>query len=116
MALKKRFSQGYEVEIKRDGRTGWVIYAEHNKKLSFDWEFHGAGGVTIFVPSSEEWNAYCEKQNADWAKEQRQKILERAGKGFLQAYYGDGNFVVEENWIAIYPSPSIVLRLLNYFT
>ena len=116
MALKKRFSQGYEVEIKQDGRTGWVIYAENDKNLPFDWEFHGTGGATIFVPSSEEWNRYCGKQDARWAKGQRKKILERLGEGFLRTYYGGGDFVVEENWIAIHPSPSFISRLLNYFT
>ena len=42
-------SDMFRIEIKYDGRAGWVFYVEQSR-LSFPWEILGIDGVGISVP------------------------------------------------------------------
>src|SRR5947209_1180984 len=69
----------YKVEIDQTGRGGSVSYTEDGQTLSLDWEF-AVGGVDIFVPTPEEWDAYWQNRGAIWAAGRRQEILERVAE------------------------------------
>ena len=75
----------YLVEEKQDGRAGWVFYIEQSR-LPLPWEILGAGGgVGISVPTPEEWDTYCEKHKAVWAKGRREEILQRVSQSIAEA-------------------------------
>jgi len=88
----------YEVEINQTGRGGTINYIEEEKSLPFDWEFSMVG-ADIFVPTSSEWDSYCEKHLADWAKGRRQEILERLSQEVRKQKVQSAKIKIEDHWI-----------------
>ena len=66
----------YKVEIESGAPAGNVFYIEDGKSLPLWWEFL-LNGAAIEAPSPEEWDTYCDKHSAEWAKGRRTEILER---------------------------------------
>jgi hypothetical protein len=90
----------YKVEITQDGRCGQDIYVEDGKRLPFDWEF-SAAGVTIYVPTPQEWDAYCEKYDAVWAKGRRREILERVAQEVRRQKVKSARFEILDHWVEL---------------
>lgn len=91
----------YEVELEH-GREGKVFYREVGGTLEFWWEFmsYDVGyGVGIQVPSSSQWDAYCEKHSAAWAKGRRQEILERVALEASKQKASSAQVVIGDEWI-----------------
>jgi len=83
-------------------------------RLPFSWEILGTEGIGIFVPKAEEWDAFCEKHNADWAKGSRDEILARLANGVIKKRYGKGSFELNPSSILITPDPSVMSFLLSF--
>ena len=63
----------YGVRVAQTGRGGTIEYVEGDVRLSFDWEFGGAGAVAlIFVPTPRQWEA-----GPPWSRGRREQILKR---------------------------------------
>jgi hypothetical protein len=93
--------ENYRVEQEQKGPAGWLYYVERSR-LPFPWEILGTSGIGITVPTPQEWDAYCEKHGAVWAKGRREKILQRLARRMLQLH-GNGYFDMEDDWISINP-------------
>src|SRR5881394_2284554 len=103
----------YSVELEQQGREGWLTYIENGKQLKFPVEQLGIpAGVGISVPTEDRWNAYCDKQKAEWAKDRREQIVQRVAQGGLRQRYPGGYFDVTDQWINLRPGPSLRERLL----
>jgi hypothetical protein len=105
-------SSEYRISQEQHGRAGWLDYAE-GSRLRFPWEILGTGGIAIRVPSPEDWDEFCEAQQADWAKERRREILERVGERFVKMRYGRGDFNVESLWVVVKPGSSFLSRIFH---
>src|SRR2546423_15277003 len=114
MSGSENGSVKYQVKIEQIGRAGWAYYIEQEKQLPFSWENFGTPGDGIIIPSPTEWNKYCEKRGADWAKERREEILQRVAQSFLKRRYGNGSFEITDRWVYIRPGPTLLSRLLEY--
>ncbi len=99
-------SPKYNVSQEQHGRGGWVYYSEQTQ-LRFPWEILGVGGIAIRVPAPEDWDGFCEAQNAKWAKGRRREILERIGKTFAKKRYRRGDFQLETTWVVVKPGSSL---------
>lgn len=64
-----------ELEIEQSGRGGSITYKEEDKRAVFGWEF-SMGGVTIFVPTLEQWD-----NEFPWAAGRRAEVLLRVAEG-----------------------------------
>jgi len=69
----------YEVEIKRDGRGGWVYYREGKAVLPFDWDITSVG-FEVYLPPSVEWDDFCRRNNATRCNDRRAQIVERVAE------------------------------------
>lgn len=90
----------YQVEITQTGRGGWSYYIEDGKTLSFDWDF-SIGSVEIYVPTPEEWDAFCEKRDAGWAKGRRLEILVRLAEEIRKQKAKSAKVSIEDHWIIL---------------
>ena len=90
----------YEIKISQMGRGGTVFYVEDENELPFDWEF-STTGATIFVPTPENWNAFCESRGMEAAKDRRLEILETTGREICRRQTLNGTFQIEDNWLEI---------------
>lgn len=91
-------SVDYKVEIEQTGRGGTIIYTEPNGSLTFDWEF-ATNGADMFVPTPEQWDAYCRGRSAGWAKGRRQEILERVAEEVRRQKATSSLATIEDNWV-----------------
>ena len=66
----------YEVRIVRNGRGGCVYYYEDGATLPFDWDITSVG-FEVYLPPSNEWDDFCEQNNATACIGRRQQIIER---------------------------------------
>lgn len=96
------------------GRGGWITYVENGRSLKFPMESGGLPGLTIFVPTKSRWNADCDNQQADWAKDRRQEILDRIARWVLMQRYPNGSFELTDQWIRLRRGPSLAERLLSW--
>ena len=70
----------YGVKITQSGRGGTIEYVEGNGRLSFGWEFGGAGAVAlIFVPTTVQWEA-----GHQWRRGRREQILKRMNDAVIR--------------------------------
>lgn len=104
----------YHIEEEPHGRGGWVFYVGQTR-LPFAWEMMAVDEDAIRIPTLEEWDDFCKKHNANWAKNSREKILRRVGEGYLKKNYRRGTFKIEDKWIVIKPPPSFISRILEFF-
>jgi hypothetical protein len=88
----------YNVEITSEGRSGDVIYSEQGNSLSFWWEFSTTGAF-ISIPSGENWNAFCERENALWAKDRKSEIVSRMAAETRRQKAGSAEIEIEDEWI-----------------
>lgn len=88
----------WRVEISQSGRGGRVNYLEDAASLSFDWEF-AIGGVDLFVPTPEQWDAHCRAVGASWAERRRAEILERVADQVRSQKAVGASVSIEDNWI-----------------
>ncbi len=109
-------SSGYRIKLKELHRTGWVYYIERENQLSFSWENFGSPGDGIIVPAPAQWDEYCGSHGAEWAIGRRVEILSKIAQAFLKRRYGNGSYEITDNWIYIRPGPTLLSRLLAYFT
>lgn len=74
----------FTVEMERKkGRGGWVHYSEHDWSLRFEWD-DSSLGFDIYIPTPNAWDAFCDKQNAPWAKARRDEIITRIAESVGQ--------------------------------
>ena len=66
----------YRVEEENAGRAGMLCYFEDEKSLKFYWEMAGYYGYDVSVATAEEWDVFCERQAAEWAKGRRAEIIQ----------------------------------------
>ena len=102
----------YKVKEIQDGRAGWIIYTEDGKELRFPWEMISRG-IGVSVPDASEWDAYCEKRSAGWAKGRRREILERVAEGARRRYWGATTVTFEEKWLTVQHGDFWLIRWLN---
>lgn len=88
----------YEVEIIDCGRSGDVIYKEQESSMSFWWELSTVGAM-ISIPSDEMWNAFCERENASWAKDRKAEIVERMASETRRQKAASAVIDIEDEWI-----------------
>ncbi len=110
--IKNRFGS-YRIEEKRISRYGHLFYIEQGGRLPFFWDILGTPGIGIEIPLPEEWDAFCEKHGAEWAKNRREEILQRVSQWVLKKWFGKGEIEYTEHWINIRPGPSLLSRLLS---
>lgn len=91
----------YNIEITQDGRSGQDIYVEDGKRLPFDWEF-SATGVTIHVPTPQEWDAYCAKHDAAWARGRRPEILGRVAQEVSRQKARSARIEMTDHWVELH--------------
>jgi hypothetical protein len=96
--MNKFETTSYKVEIDQGGRGGRVSYMENQQSLSFDWEL-SLDGADIFVPTPEQWDAYCRNSAASWAEGRRQEILERVAEETRRERARDSHVTIEDRWI-----------------
>ena len=90
----------YRVEIESGGRAGDVFYIEGGRRLPLWWEYV-LNGAAIDAPSSEEWDTYCDKHSAEWAKGRRTEILERVAIEAQRQQAPSSTFIINEQGIEI---------------
>lgn len=108
-------SEGYQIEMNQFGREGEIFYIEQSR-LPFSWEILGGTkwGAGVTIPSPREWDKYCEKNKANWAKGRRDEIVQRIAQALSKHWYKNGTFEIEKDiWLNIYSGPSLLTRLLN---
>ena len=88
----------YKVEISQSGRGGSINYTENEQALRLDWEF-AMDGAYIFVPRPEQWDAYWQSNNIQWAAGRRQEILERVAAGVRQQQAQSSKVTIEDDCI-----------------
>ena len=88
----------YAVEIGQTGRGGTIPYSERGSVFSFDWEF-AINGVDMFVPTPEQWDAYCQSRGAVWAQGKRHDILGRVAEEVRRQKAASAVVTIEDNWI-----------------
>jgi hypothetical protein len=106
----------YSVDLKQHGRGGWITYVENGKSLKFPVELLGTPGLGIFVPTAEGWRAYCKKENAEWAGDGREQIIQRMAQSALNLRYPNGHIEFADQWINLRPGPSFVDRLRDWLS
>jgi hypothetical protein len=102
----------YEVKFTTKGRGGWVYYIEDGKTLPFDWDITTAG-FDIYVPTSEEWTAFCDGHNALQAKDRREEILQRIAEEVRKQKAKTAKVSIDETGISFSFESNWVHRLLN---
>ncbi len=108
-------STDYRIEMEQVGREGTVFYIEESR-LPFDWEILGGtkGGAGLTIPAPKEWDMYCEKNKATWAKGRRDEIIQKVAQALANNWYKNGTFEIDQDiWLNIYPGPNLLTRLLN---
>jgi hypothetical protein len=107
----------YEVKVAREGRGGTVYYREGGQTLPFYWDIT-VDGFEVYVPTPDEWDEFCRKNNADQCKNRRQEILERVAeevrrkraKSAVVTMDGMGiHYSFEGNWLY-----SLLRRILGF--
>jgi hypothetical protein len=88
----------YQVEIDSAGRSGNVRYKEEGPPLEFWWEFTMDGAV-INVPAAQNWDAYCDRENAGWAKGRRQEIIARLAEETRRQRAPSAKIAFEDEWV-----------------
>jgi hypothetical protein len=99
--MSVRISRGqmdYQVEIDSAGRAGNVYYTEDGSPLTFWWEFTMVGAA-ISVPAAQDWDAYCDRTGAGWAKGRRQEILARIAAETRRQRAPSAKIAFEDEWI-----------------
>jgi hypothetical protein len=66
----------HAIKFKSEGPAGMVYYSEQDFTLPFYWE-RGTVGFDVYLPTSEQWFAFCDEHNAEGAKGRRDKIVAR---------------------------------------
>jgi hypothetical protein len=103
----------YEVDFEPHGRAGWMIYRAESE-LKFPWEVGGDKGLIVEIPSQDEWKDFCIKSNAEWALNERDKIITRLAKDEARKpFWWGGEYEIEEKWIYIFPGRSWLTQLLD---
>jgi hypothetical protein len=102
----------YEVEITQEGRGGTYYYIEQAAKLPFDWDF-SSQGVSIVAPTPDEWDSYCSKYDADWAKGRRQEILQTLAEEVRRRKAKSATITIEDHWVNLSFKDSWVFSLLK---
>ena len=108
-------SEDYKIESVARGREGYIFYIEKSR-LPFDWEIiiHERNtGRGLTIPTSKEWDSYCERHKANWAKGRRDEIVKRIAN-VLAKKWGVGNYeIVEDRWLNIWFGSSFLERFLK---
>ena len=90
----------FRVKLESHGRGGWIIYSCISE-LRFPWEVSGVNGIDISIPTAERWEAFCLKNDAEWAIPLRRTILERLAAKAVKRYWWGGASEIGEHWIHI---------------
>ena len=90
----------YRVYSSPSGRGGTVYYVENEKEITFDWEF-SMTGATIFVPTSDQWEAFCDSREFEMGKPRRLEILERIGAEICRQQTSRGKFEISGGFLEI---------------
>ena len=114
MGKQKVASSEFKVELRQEGSGGWVFYVERVGKLPFEWEYVGFPVTGISVPAPEEWDLYCEKHGAGWAKGRREEILTRVAEKILRGY-GKGSYEISDRWVIVRGGTTLLTRILSFF-
>lgn len=98
------------IQVQEDGRSGYVIYREGTRKLSFYWEFGGGDVVTIIqAGTAAEWALH------PWAIERRREILQftadelirqKAPTCYAEIDLASGNILLRSGPPSVTPPPS----------
>jgi hypothetical protein len=102
----------YKVEVQQEGRSGRIVYKESGESLSFFWEYI-VDGLGVSIPTAEGWDAYCQKDGADWARGRREEILQNVAQALVKRYK-KGSFEVTDHWLNIHQGPSLISRLFSW--
>ena len=100
------------MSFENHGRAGWVYYKEQFE-IRFPWEISGVTGIIITIPSPQEWAEFCRKNNAAWALERRDEIIDTLARETARKRYWNGKFEIGDYWINVFPGPSIFVRMLE---
>ena len=105
-------SQPYEIGIIDNGPGGRILYAEGERVLAFEWQFC-AEGAAVSVPTPQEWDAYCEKDDAGWAVGRRMEILERVAHEVRRQKEKTAVISYRDGWIILAFEDPWVFSLLK---
>lgn len=104
----------YQVKIKPEGRAGWAFYSENGVILPIPWELSSIG-ASIRLRSEDEWNSYCDKHEAQWAKNNRDVIMQRVAEEVKKYWRFRGEIEVDGSWIHLYRGPGCLARIQSWF-
>lgn len=104
----------YQVKTKPDGRLGWAYYSENGVTLPIEWELSTVG-ISIYLQSEDEWDAFCEKHGAQWAKNSRDIIMQRVAEGVKKDRGLKGEILIDGSWIHLYRGPGCLSRVQSWF-
>ena len=110
--LVHRTAMSFAVQITQQGRGGTYYYLEHGAKLPFHWDF-SSEGVEIYVPTPDEWTAYCEQHGATWAAGKRQQILERVAEEVRRRKAKYARITIEDHWVVLTFKDAWIFSLLK---
>src|SRR2546423_894642 len=107
----------FEIKIRKTGRAGWMDYIEEGRSLHFRWDLN-TEGAEVYVPTPYEWDVFCEKSAADWARGRRQEILERLAQEYCRQRAKKAKWRIADHWILIsfenYRIHSLLKKLLGH--
>lgn len=74
-------SEGFKIETEYHGREGRIFYVEKSR-LPFDWEMvlEKKWGRGLTIPTKAEWDSYCRRNDADWARKRGKRLSRRLRK------------------------------------
>ncbi|MEN3329808.1 MAG: hypothetical protein V7638_4615 [Acidobacteriota bacterium] len=89
----------YKIKIVRDGRGGWVYYREDGKELPFDWDIT-SDGFEVYLPPSDEWEAFCKQHDAVEFITRRREIVERLAEEVRRQRAKKAKMTIDDRGIA----------------
>lgn len=109
-------SNDYQIKVEQTGRAGYIFYIEKSR-LPFAWEMIISGrktGTGVVIPSPKEWDNYCEKNGANWAKGRRDEIVRRIGEAVGNGWYSNGTYEIrDDRWLDAYPGQSLISKFIH---
>jgi len=105
-------SVSFNVDISKDGPGGWVTYSEDRGQLKFEWEF-AYKGISIRVPNPQEWDRFCDQEQAEWGKGRREEILGRLAEAFRSKQAKNATVRIDDDWIQLAFADSFLASLLD---
>ena len=112
MFKQDKASDGVVVKFTSAGPAGYVYYSEDGETLPFDWQ-RNTVGFDIYLPSSEEWNSFCDEHNAVRARNRRQEIVTRLAQEISRTEAKGSKVTIDGTGISFSYEHSLLRKLMS---